>query len=518
MSKSYRIIYVDDEPEWNQLLKKHINRINKLELNKKFDVKLEAPVYVKSAADFVSNLTTDGPFDLALIDLQLTPGQVVGASEGETLLRQMLDIDDAPPRVVLTARPWALPVREALAYGISEYYLKNELIAEKADEGSIQECHRNNFQNFIETFFDLPSRYDFCSSDEERKRFGLRNDEPERLNATIVGDELCIWKAKARIAAAARSNLPVLITGESGTGKELAAEMIHQLSDRGRKNYDWVALNCAAFTSDLLMSELFGHVKGAFTDARSDKRGLLQQANESTLFLDEVGLAKSEFQAALLRALSTGRARPLGSTEEYPFDLRLIAATDQAVYDSEILQRSFLNRLAGIHIEMPPLRTRKSDIESLVESFKLSVSRERKLKFTPAAIMELMKYDWPGNVRELKHVVEAASSESIRMTGEAATEVNVDAAQVQWLLQQSMARFVPSDKEEGTPFVLYTTEGHDYKQVERRFLAHYVHHMHADISNGERTNSAYEKTAATLGCSVSTVKAKLTDYDELIER
>src|SRR5262249_32180928 len=151
--------------------------------------------------------------------------------------------------------------------------------------------------------------------------------------------------------------------------------------------------------------------------------------------------AKREFQAALLRAFSGGRARRIGSTDEYTFDIRLVAATDQAVSDAQVLQRSFLNRLAGVHIEMPPLRKRKGDIQALVDSFKMASGREREIKFSDAAIMELMNYDWPGNVRELKHVVEAATVEGIRVAGTGTSEVRIDAAQIKWLQQQSMAQF-----------------------------------------------------------------------------
>jgi DNA-binding NtrC family response regulator len=524
MDKTYRILYVDDEQVWKNLLQEHLDSINNLRLNAKFGVKCEV-VFVDTAEGFLSRLTTDGPFDLALVDLQLEGDPIEGPGKGESLLLQLQQIEEVPPRVVLTARPWILPVEEAVHYfGISEYYEKDRLIAGESDY-QVRESHQRNMSGFLETFFDLPSRYDFAS-DEGERRFDLKTTEVEELQKTIIGDELCVWKVKARIAAAARSSLPVLITGESGTGKELAAQMIHRLSNRGRNNYDWVALNCAAFTSaELLMSELFGHVKGAFTDAKADKRGLLEEANKSTLFLDEVGHADYHFQASLLRALSTGRARRLGSTEEYTFDIRLIAATDQPIFESQILQRSFINRLAGIHIEMPPLRDRKGDINiqrdekspnKLVSFFasRIAGKQGKDVEFTPAAIMALARYSWPGNVRELSYIIEAATWDALRRE-KSESVVRVDAAQVNWLLQQSMTRLAPPEQDSSDVFALYTREGYSYKSVERRFLAHYVYHMHQNISNGERTNPAYEKTARVLGCSISTVKAKLADYDKM---
>lgn len=526
MGRTYRILYVEDQDVWERLLRDHIEKVNQLRLNARFREMCEL-VRVKTAEGFISTLTTSGPFDLALIDLNLQGDIQTTEGEGVDLLKQLKQIGEAPPCVVLTAQPWLLRMGEALDLGISEYYLKDQLIA-SLDDLQIQESHQENIRSFLETFFDLPSRYDFASA-EGRERFGLKDDEPQELQDIIIGDELCMWKVKAQIAAAARSNLPVLITGESGTGKELAAHMIHRLSDRGRKNYDWVALNCAAFTPDLLMSELFGHVKGAYTDAKADKRGLLEEAHNSTLFLDEVGHAGYRLQVSLLRALSTGRARRLGGTEEYSFDVRLIAATDQNVFESQNLQRSFINRLAGVQIKMPSLRDRKGDIDfqkdenepaRLVSFFskRIAKTKARKIEFTPAAIMALAKYHWPGNVRELAHAIEEAAHEAFRKSG-TSPEVTVDAAQVRWQLQQSMARSpVSVEKADEDAFALYTAGGCDYKSVEKRFLAYYVHYVHEKASAGERNNLAYDQTAKKLECSISTVKAKLADYDRMTNK
>jgi DNA-binding NtrC family response regulator len=520
MARTYRILYVEDEEVWKELLRGHIEQINKLRLNEKFRTRIEL-VWVESPEAFISTLTTSGPFDLALVDLNLK-GDAPTEGKGKALLYQLKEFEGAPPRVVLTARPWVFGAEEALNTGISEYYLKDTLIADNSSHRP-SESNQENIRSFLETTFDLPSRYDF-NSEEGRSRFGLKAVQAQELQATIVGDELCMWKVKAQIAAAARSNLPVLITGESGTGKELAAYMIHRLSDRGQKNYDWVALNCAAFTPELLMSELFGHVRGAYTDAKTDKRGLLEEAHNSTLFLDEVGHAGYRLQVSLLRALSTGRTRRLGATEEYSFDVRLIAATDQDVFESSNLQRSFINRLAGIRIQMPALRERLGDIDTqknanepakLVSHMAQRIGKKmgKAVKFTPAAIMALAQHSWPGNVRELSHVVEEAVYEAFRRSSTSA-EVMVDAAQIRWQLQQSMVRPAVSAVDGDDRFVRYTAEGERYKDVERRFLADYVHHVHEKVAAGERSNSAYDRTARFLGCSPSTVKAKLADFDK----
>ncbi|MEN3333358.1 MAG: hypothetical protein V7641_2723 [Blastocatellia bacterium] len=513
---TFRILYVEDDPSWVNLLQRHLDRINNLDFNRDFSVKCEL-IHALSGEEFLELLDKDSSFDLALIDLQLETGTL----QGEDLLRILRDNKATIPRIVLTAQPDWVPVTRALNYAISEYYVKDTIVAEKV-QMDIGDAHKQNLQNFLESFFDLPSKYDFVS-DEGRLRFGLKRRDVAELNAKIIGSALCMWQVKARIAAAARSNLPVLITGESGVGKELVAEMIHKHSERGRKNYEWVAVNCAAFNTEMLMSELFGHVKGAFTDARADKRGLLEEANESTLFLDEVGHAEPQLQAALLRALSTGRARRLGSTVEYNFDVRLIAATDQPVFESGKLQSSFVNRLAGIHIHVPPLRERLEDIDEdgLLPHFTSGVVKGKELEFTPAAIMRLRQYSWPGNIRQLKHIVEEAAIEASRMGG-TAPRVTVDASQVKWLLDQSMTNLT-TPKTSSQPAIssediydFYATDDPMYRNVEKRFSAGYFHYMHEKISNGKRTLTAYEATMRVLNCSLNTLKAKLADYDKLI--
>jgi DNA-binding NtrC family response regulator len=204
----------------------------------------------------------------------------------------------------------------------------------------------------------------------------------------------------------------VLITGESGTGKELAAREIHE---RGRNpDGPFVAVNCAAMPEALLESELFGHAKGAFTDARSDRDGLFLAARGGTILLDEIGDMPMGLQGKLLRALQERAVRPVGTTREIPFEARVIAATNrdlEGAIEEGRLREDLYYRINVLPLELPPLRARGGDILLLAQSFlgEAAVRNGTPITgFTPRAAEQLMAYDWPGNVRELHNCVERA--------------------------------------------------------------------------------------------------------------
>jgi two-component system response regulator HydG len=214
------------------------------------------------------------------------------------------------------------------------------------------------------------------------------------------------------IRRVADSQTNVLITGESGTGKELAAKAIHFNSDR--KSGPFVPVNCAAIPEALLESELFGHVKGAFTDARGDKRGLFEEAHGGTLFLDEISELPVMLQAKILRAIQEKEVRRVGSTKSIAVDVRIIAATNLALAE-EVKAKRFREdlyyRLNVIEIRMPPLRERREDIPLLVDAFlkKCAAASRKSVKgLAESALAMLMEYPWPGNVRELENVIERA--------------------------------------------------------------------------------------------------------------
>jgi DNA-binding NtrC family response regulator len=204
----------------------------------------------------------------------------------------------------------------------------------------------------------------------------------------------------------------VLITGESGTGKELVAKAIHYNSDR--RDAPFVPVNCAAIPDLLLESELFGHIKGAFTDAKADKRGLFEEAQKGTLFLDELSELPLMLQAKLLRAIQEREIRRVGATRSMPVDVRIIAATNVNLAEAvkaKQFREDLYYRLNVIEVHLPPLRERKEDIPLLVEAFLRrcgETGRKGVKGMTESALALLIDYQWPGNVRELENVIERA--------------------------------------------------------------------------------------------------------------
>ncbi len=215
------------------------------------------------------------------------------------------------------------------------------------------------------------------------------------------------------IARVAPSHLPVLLTGETGSGKELAALAVHRQSG-ARSDGPLRSVNCGALTETLLQSTLFGHAKGAFTGADSDRAGLFEAAHGGTLFLDEVGELSPQAQAALLRVLETSRVQRVGSTDERPVDVRVVAATHRdlhAMAAEGSFRQDLLYRLEGIALSVPPLRERREEILPLAKRFleRPNPGLEGPKDFSPEAIVCLQSYPWPGNVRELKNAVERAA-------------------------------------------------------------------------------------------------------------
>jgi len=228
----------------------------------------------------------------------------------------------------------------------------------------------------------------------------------------IIGESRQIKEVLSTVARVAPSDANVLLTGESGTGKELFARALHQASERAKGTF--VAVSCAALPETLLESELFGHQKGAFTDAKSKRAGRFELAHGGTLFLDEIGDVPVSTQVKLLRVIETKEYHPLGSEKTYLADVRIIAATNQNL-EEKIKEGTFREdlffRLNVVGIEVPPLRDRKADISLLTDYFLRELSeknRKRISGITPEVKDLLLRYHWPGNVRELENVLERA--------------------------------------------------------------------------------------------------------------
>jgi DNA-binding NtrC family response regulator len=230
---------------------------------------------------------------------------------------------------------------------------------------------------------------------------GLRN---------LVGDSPAMLKVRQAILRAAERRLPVLILGETGTGKELVARAIHACSPWHDEPF--VPVDCGSLAPTLIESELFGHVRGAFTGATQSRPGLMVQAGRGTLFLDEIGELPVELQAKLLRVLQEREIRPVGSNERVPIEARVLAASnldmEQAIRQGNF-RRDLFYRLNVFTIRIPPLRERKNDILALVHHFlKLYGSSEGVADFSPEFMQRLMQYDWPGNVRQLENSIQRA--------------------------------------------------------------------------------------------------------------
>ena len=227
----------------------------------------------------------------------------------------------------------------------------------------------------------------------------------------IIGRSSRMQALYQMIETVAQVPSTVLVTGESGTGKELVARAIHDMGPRAEKPF--VSVNCGAFTETLLESELFGYVKGSFTGANSNRKGLFEAANKGTIFLDEIGEMSPAMQVKLLRVLQERKVRPVGATEETDVDTRVIAATNRdlaSMVSDSSFREDLYYRISVIPMELPPLRERAEDISELATHFveKFCASGGRELTVSESAMHLLERYSWPGNVRELEHTIERA--------------------------------------------------------------------------------------------------------------
>ncbi|MEZ6060059.1 MAG: sigma-54 dependent transcriptional regulator [Planctomycetaceae bacterium] len=292
--------------------------------------------------------------------------------------------------------------------------IKPEIIVVTAND-TVQhavECIRRGANDFLTKPFDVDHLRAIARRSEERVRLQQRVDELQHQVeggvrfGGLVGTSRAMQRLFRQIDKGAATSLPVLIRGESGTGKELVARELHQRS--ARSNGPFIALNTAAIAESLVESELFGHVKGAFTGANRNREGVFRQADGGTLFLDEIGDMPASVQKRLLRVLQEGIVQPVGAEDCVAVNVRVISAThqdlDQAITDKAFRQDLYF-RLKGIELLIPPLRNRQEDILLLANEF-LGDSAE----FSGEAVTALLQHRWPGNVRELQQMVRSAAA------------------------------------------------------------------------------------------------------------
>lgn len=321
--------------------------------------------------------------DLVITDLR------IGEESGLTLLTYLKNIGYTAESIVMTAYASIETAVEAMRLGAYDYLTKPI----NPDELLLR----------VHKVLEKKSLYE-----EVTRLRGELSDRDKLGHITARSPRMAeIRKIVERIRD---RDLPVLITGETGTGKEVLANVIHSVSARSHGHF--VAINCCSLPEELLDSELFGHIKGSFTSATSNRKGLFQQAHGGTLFLDEIGDISPRLQAKLLRALQEGEVRPVGSETSIKVDVRIIAATNcdlEEMVSQGSFRRDLLFRLNVLPIHIPPLRERREDILPLIDYF-LDLERKQlgrhDLNLSPAARQKLIEYDWPGNIRELKNIVE----------------------------------------------------------------------------------------------------------------
>ncbi len=364
-----RLLVVDDDP----IVRKSCERI----LEHDHEIQL-----AETGCDGLAALE-GAPFDLALVDLKLPD------VDGMEILRQAQDRFPETPVIIITGYSTIRGAVDAIKVGAFDYIAKPFTPDEL--EAAVEKALRQ--RRFLTDYRQLR---DVLADQYHVSR--------------IVGDSPAMKQVFALIRQVAETDSTVFITGESGTGKELVARAVHFSSSR--KDARFVAVDCGAIAPSLIASELFGHVKGAFTGAERDRGGLIQAANGGTLFLDEIVNLPLDLQSALLRVIEEREVRPVGVSESVAVDVRYIAAANRdvrALVDEGEFREDLYYRLNVFPIALPPLRERREDILPLARHFLATFSQKMHKRvdgFTPEAANLLTQYDWPGNVRELSNVVE----------------------------------------------------------------------------------------------------------------
>jgi DNA-binding NtrC family response regulator len=457
MGRKIRVLVVDDDSVLRKLLADQIARMG-------FDSTPAA-----SGEEALAALAKND-YDVTLLDIRM-PGLT-----GLDTLREIRKLEDAPEVIMLTADTSLGTGIEAMRLGAYDYLTKPatldeiEAVVRKADEKRRLVRQNASLKDAVRP-----------ASSEDQSSLVYRSKAMEGLVALAE--------------AAARADSTVIISGESGTGKDVLARFIHARSSRADSPV--IAVNCAALPESLFESEFFGHERGAFTGASATKRGLIEAADGSTLFLDEVGEMPLQTQAKLLQFLEEGRFRRVGATRDREADVRIIAATNRNLTEDVQTGRfraDLFYRLNVISLHVTPLRERREDIPALVEHF-LSIFRERfdrpALDFSTDARQRLYAYNWPGNVRELRNVLERAAA--LATTDAIEAEQILPAA----LNQTGEAKAAAQNGASNQAGAHATLD-----EIERQHILRIL-----EDAGGNR-----ERAAAILGISARTLYRKLREY------
>jgi two-component system response regulator HydG len=453
MDQQIRVLVVDDDEPHAAAVAESLERVG-------YDC-----VVATSGSEGL-RLIEEQVFDIVITDLIME-----GVGGLEVLAKAKRELPDAEV-IILTGHSTIKTAVTAMQAGASTYLTKpldiNELrtYADKASQS--QRLQRSN----IELQRQL------------NEKFGFEG---------VIGNSAAMHAVVAKLRQIAPTSASVLITGESGTGKELVAKALHVNSPR--KNKPFLPLNCAELSENVLESELFGHVKGAFTGADRDRIGRFQYANGGTLFLDEIGDIPISIQVKLLRVLETGEIVRVGTNEPIKVDVRLISATNRELADSIAegkFRQDLYHRLKVVSIKLPALRERREDIPLLIEHFlkELSASHGKTIAaVSPAVRKALMNYSWPGNVRELKNALE--SMVVIDSDGQLDVDDLIDD------LQSGTVR-----SKSGEHLGVDSLVGRSLEEIERYFIGETL----------KQTNGNREEAARLLGIGERTLYRKIKEY------